>query len=114
MEKRSLGRTLRQGQVGGHAPGFPNALDITPAVHYGRLLVARRPNTLEPMAAGWDNAENRRHAIEWLEAGLLIEMVPRAVFDHLAKASARHVFDTRVAVGELLTRKAAIRALAGY
>ena len=92
----------------------PLALDVQPTTNYGRMLVGRRPDTLEVLAAGWDNAENRRHALEWLQSGLRIEFVPRNVIDQLLLKSYLHIFSTRQVVGELLSPQAARSALAGY
>lgn len=80
---------------------------------FGRMIVARRENG-EVEAAGWDCAETRADAKEWLDRGLTLEFVDAAHVKRLGEVNPTHVFATRSPAGEVLTRAQAAQALAGY
>lgn len=94
--------------------GRPEAMELRPKWNFGRLLVARRPDTLQAVATGWDCDETRKEAKAWLAAGLRLELVGRELFEDLLRGSVRHVFETTGPVGELLSPQAARGLLSGY
>ena len=80
---------------------------------YGRMIVGRTADgTVE--AAGWDCAETRKDARDWLNRGLTLEFVTEDRVQELAKADPMHVFSTTAPVGDVMTREQALSALAGY
>jgi hypothetical protein len=81
------------------------------ATGFGRMIVARRANG-EVEAAGWDCAETRADAREWLGRGLTLEFVTKAQVE--AIADPLHVFSTAAPIGDVLTHQQAQTALAGY
>lgn len=80
---------------------------------YGRMIVARRENG-EVEAAGWDCAETRTDAKEWLDRGLTLELVDAAHVERLGEVNPAHVFASHTPAGEVLTKAQAAQALSGY
>jgi len=92
---------------------LPDFAEECSADGYGRMIVARRACG-EVEAAGWDCAETRADAKEWLGRGLALELVDAAQVARLGEVNPAHVFATRTPAGEVLATSQAIQALAGY
>ncbi len=80
---------------------------------FARMIVARRENG-EVEAAGWDVAETRQDAQEWLKRGLALEFVSREQVGRLSTISPAHVFATITPAGEALSSKHASSMLKGF
>lgn len=80
---------------------------------FGRMIVGRRENG-EVEAAGWDVAETRHDAKEWLSRGLSLEFVSCEQVERLAALNPIHVFATVTPAGEVLSQAQAVAALASY
>lgn len=88
-------------------------LPVGSSVGYGRMVVARRSNG-EVEAAGWDCAETRADAKEWLGRGLTLELVDAAHVERLGHINPDHVFATHTPAGDVLTPAQSLQVLAGY